>query len=91
MTDSSSYRIYKDAVQAVIRRFKLIAGDSLVINVTATGNTYRLEADQVAHFPSASLPSVTIENCGTGVASRGFVNQQAQNTVAPDVENMLTN
>ena len=86
MTDSSSYRIYKDAVQAVIRRFKLIAGDSLVINVTATGNTYRLEADQVAHFPSASLPSVTIENCGTGVASRGFVNQQAQNTVAPDVE-----
>ena len=86
MTDSSSYRIYKDAVQAVIRRFKLNAGDSLVINVTATGNTYRLEADQVAHFPSASLPSITIENCGTGVASRGFVNQQAQNTVAPDVE-----
>ena len=86
MTDSSSYRIYKDAVQAVIRRFKLIAGDSLVINVTALGFTYRLEADQVPHFPSASTPSITIENCGTGVASRGFVNQQAQNTVAPDVE-----
>ncbi len=86
MTDSSSYRIYKDAVQAVNKKFKLNAGDSLVINVTALGFTYRLEADQVAHFPSASLPSITIENCGTGVASRGFVNQQAQNTVAPDVE-----
>ena len=86
MTDSSSYRIYKDAVQAVIRRFKLIAGDSLVINVTALGFTYRLEADQVPHFPSASTPSITIENCGTGVASRGFVNQMPQNTVAPDVE-----
>ncbi|HUM53389.1 MAG TPA: hypothetical protein PK431_16315, partial [Chitinophagales bacterium] len=86
MTDSSSYRIYKDAVQAVNKKFKLNAGDSLVINVTALGFTYRLEADQVPHFPSASLPSITIENCGTGTASRGFVNQMPQNTVAPDVE-----
>ncbi|MFN8284996.1 MAG: T9SS type A sorting domain-containing protein [Chitinophagales bacterium] len=86
MNDSSSYRIYKDAVQAVSKKFKLLAGDSLVINVTATGNTYRLEADQVPHFPSASTPNITIENCGTGVASRGFVNQMPQNTVAPDVE-----
>jgi uncharacterized repeat protein (TIGR01451 family) len=86
MTDSSSYRIYKDAVQAVSRRFKLNAGDSLVINVTALGFTYRLEADQVLHFPSASTPNITIENCGTGAASRGFVSQLPQNTVAPDVE-----
>lgn len=78
MTDSSIYRIYKDAVQALNKKFKLTAGDSLVLNVTATGHTYRLEADQTAHYPSASQPSVTIENCGTGVASRGFVNQQAQ-------------
>jgi hypothetical protein len=86
MSDSSSYRIYKDAVQAVSRKFKLITGDSLVINVSALGNTYRLEADQTPHYPSSSQPSITIENCGTGVASRGFVNQQAQDFAAPDVE-----
>jgi hypothetical protein len=86
MSDSSSYRIYKDAVQAVNKRFKLNAGDSLVINVSAYGNTYRLEADQTAHFPSASTPNVTIENCGTGAAARGFVNQMPQDMAAPHQE-----
>lgn len=86
MSDSSSYRIYKDAVQAVNRKFKLLAGDSLVVNVSAYGNTYRLEADQTAHYPSASTPNATIENCGTGAAARGFVNQMPQDMAAPHQE-----
>nr|HPH87816.1 T9SS type A sorting domain-containing protein [Chitinophagales bacterium] len=79
MADSSNCRIYKNAVQALSKNFKLLAGDSLVINVSATGHTYRLEADQTLNFPSPSAPSVTIENCNnTSVANRNFVNQQEQ-------------
>lgn len=86
MADSSTYRIYKNAVLALSTRFKLLGNDSLVINVSATGHTYRMEADQTLHYPLPSQPSITIENCGTGVTSRGFVNQQAQDFVAPDIE-----
>jgi hypothetical protein len=79
MADSSNCRIYKNAVQALSKNFKLLAGDSLVINVSATGHTYRLEADQTLNFPSPSAPSVTIENCNnTSAANRNFVNQQEQ-------------
>jgi len=86
MADSSAYRIYKNATLALTTRFKLMVGDSLVINVSATGHTFRLEADQSVHYPSPSTPNVTIENCGTGAASRGFVNQQAQDMAEQETE-----
>ena len=66
-------------MQALSKNFKLLAGDSLDINVSASGHTYRLEADQTLNFPSPSAPSVTIENCNnTSAANRNFVNQQEQ-------------
>jgi hypothetical protein len=88
MTDSSSYRIFKDAVQAINKRFKLNANDSLVIYISPTGHTYRLEADQALYYPSPSKPSETIENCGTGAASRSMVNQLEQDAAEQDVEKL---
>ncbi len=58
MADSSNYRIYKNAVQALSAKFKLTAGDSLVINISATGHTFRLEADQTLHYPRDYNPFV---------------------------------
>ena len=87
MADSSTYRIYKNAVEALSKNFKLTAGDSLIINVTATGHTFRIEAKQAAHYPTESAPNITVENCNnTNIANRGFVNQQEQDKAEQDVE-----
>lgn len=87
MADSSTYRIYKNAVEALSKNFKLTAGDSLIINVTATGHTFRIEANQTVHYPTESAPNITVENCNnTNIANRGFVNQQEQDKAEQDVE-----
>jgi uncharacterized repeat protein (TIGR01451 family) len=89
MTDSSAYRVYLDAGLALSRKFKLAAGDSLLLQVPANGQTVRLEADQRPGHPTKQSTSVSIEGCGTnadGKVSLGFVAQLPADDAEPEVD-----
>jgi len=83
MTETSHYIVIEDVIMRTENSFQLDSGDSLPdITLPANGSTYRVEAYQVDQHPGFSMPSVTIEGCGTndnGEISLGFVNQFAQN------------
>jgi len=88
MTDSTAYRVYLDALLVFSRRFKLAAGDSLLLQVPANGQTVRLEADQRPGHPTRLQTSMTLEACGTnaqGKVSLGFVAQLPCNDAEPEV------
>ena len=89
MRDSSAYRIYLDAALALNRNFKLAAGDSLMLQVPANGQTVRLEAGQRPGHPSKQSTNVTLEACGTGAGGKvslGFVAQLPQDDAEPEVD-----
>jgi uncharacterized repeat protein (TIGR01451 family) len=89
MTDSSAYRIYLDARLVLSRKCKLAAGDSLMLQIPANGQTVRLEADQRPGHPTKRSTNVTLEACGTnagGTVSLGFVAQLPQDDAEPDVD-----
>lgn len=84
MSDSSSYRIYKDGLLANNGKFKLVKNETKSIDIAATGHTYRLEADQSTLYPTNSNPNASVENCGAGASSHlGFI------TKLPDYEENL--
>lgn len=86
MADSSSYKLFIDATFALTKKFKINAGDSLVINFpTPNARTYRLEAAQRPYFPGNATIYATLEACGIGVASRGIVTQMETTTPNIDV------
>jgi hypothetical protein len=88
MADSSAYRIYLNAQLAFTRNFKLVPGDSLVLQVPANGRTVRLEADQRPDHPHKTQSNLTIEGCGTnsgGTVSKGYVSLLPQDDEEPEV------
>lgn len=88
MADSTAYRVYLDAQLVLSRRFKLAAGDSLLLQVPANGQTVRLEADQRPGHPTRLQTSMTLEACGTdaqGKVSLGFVAQLPCDDAEPEV------
>jgi len=48
------------------------AGESMIIALPASGATYRIEAQQEPLHPGKSMPSLSVEGCGTPV-SQGIV------------------
>jgi len=88
MTDSSAYRVYLDAQLAFVGRYKLNAGDSLILQVPANGRTVRLEANQRPGHPSKRSTNVTLEACGrnaAGKVSLGFVAQLPCDDAEPEI------
>ncbi len=89
MSDSSACRIYLDARLALSRNYQLAAGDSLMLQVPANGQTVRLEADQRPGHPAKQSTNVSIEGCGTnasGKVSLGFVAQLPQDDAEPEAD-----
>ncbi|MBU0487812.1 MAG: hypothetical protein KKD31_07650, partial [Bacteroidetes bacterium] len=76
MQSPQEYRIYADNQLCNTATFQLNGGEELIIQVSATGQTIRLEADQHPAHPGNSQPKVTIEACGNeGIPfSIGIVN-----------------
>ena len=66
MTDSLAFRIYQNSDLALTHRYRLAAGDSLVLRVPATRPVVRLEADQPAGHPTQRLASSTVEIAALG-------------------------
>jgi uncharacterized repeat protein (TIGR01451 family) len=87
MADSSSFRIFLDAKLIFKHPYKLLAGDSLILQVPANGQTVRIEADQHSYHPTERISTLTIEACGkdaSGKVSRGFVTQLPVASEAPE-------
>jgi sugar lactone lactonase YvrE len=61
MADSLSLRLYQNSILALQHRYRLAAGDSLVLRVPATRPVVRLEADQPTGHPTQRLASATVE------------------------------
>jgi hypothetical protein len=88
MADSTAFRVRLDARLVLTHRFKLAAGDSLILRVPANGQTVRLEADQHPAHPGKQSTSVTLEACGAnaeGKVSTGFVAQLPPDDAEPEV------
>jgi uncharacterized repeat protein (TIGR01451 family) len=88
MDAPSQYRIYVNDTLYITKNFQLQGQDSLVIFVTACGNTIRLEADQRPGHPGNSRPRVTVEGCGSscGTVQLGHVNTVAEDDADDFVE-----
>ncbi|MDJ1473157.1 DUF7619 domain-containing protein [Xanthocytophaga flava] len=88
MADSAEFRILLDARLSFRKGYKLVKGDSLVLNVPANGKTVRLEADQRPDHPRKSQTNLTIEGCVASsgdVVSKGFVDVLPQDDAEPEV------
>ena len=68
MTDSLALRLYQNSELALHHRYRLAAGDSLVLRVPATRPVVRLEADQPTGHPTQQTASRTVEVPGLGPA-----------------------
>ena len=82
MADSAAFRIYLDGELAHHRNYRLLAGDSLILNVPSLGKTLRTEADLTAFHPDKKTNTITVEGCSssdTATVSTGFVNSHVQN------------
>lgn len=75
MTTPLNYLVYEDNVMLRNQSFQLGAGQSQNFQFEATGNTYRIEAQQPVGFPSLlgdSIVAKVIERCN-GINSLGLV------------------
>src|SRR5690606_6804364 len=86
MQNPHEYRIYVDNALAISGTFQLNGGQSIVIDYPANGQTIRLEADQHPMHPENSEPQQTVEGCGTGAISTGFVNTMPMDDQDIDIE-----
>lgn len=55
--------------------FQLNAGEDTIIVVYPNGQTVHVEVEQSNGHPGHSMPSLSVEACGGGAVSLGFVNQ----------------
>jgi len=86
MMQQSNYIVVEDEIIMSKKPFQLGANEALKINIPVFGRTYRLEAEQSIGHPGSSKPTVTVENCGTGPVSLGFVNQFYQDDADPFID-----
>ena len=86
MTQNSEYIVVEDEIIMMRKPFVLGANQSLRFGMPVYGRTYRVEAAQSQGHPGSSKPSVTIEKCGSGPVSLGFVNQFAQDDADPFID-----
>lgn len=87
MTSPSSYRVYEDNALFVSNQsVQLIAGVSIVLPISATGRTYRMEVDQSIGHPGNSQPRVNVEGCGGPFMSIGQIIPSYQDDVDDYVE-----
>ncbi|GAB3870776.1 hypothetical protein GCM10028824_19810 [Hymenobacter segetis] len=70
MTDSLALRLYQNSELALQHRYRLAAGDSLVLRVPATRPVVRLEADQPTGHPTQRMASSTVEVSALGTAGQ---------------------
>ncbi|MEO6166734.1 MAG: T9SS type A sorting domain-containing protein [Chitinophagales bacterium] len=66
MASGNSVTIYEDDLLMGLVNIDLDSGDSLVIQIPATGKTFRAEALQAPGHPGNSQPRSFVELCGTG-------------------------
>ncbi len=80
-----NYIVVEDQIIHLNGTFQLNSGDTQQLAIPATGQTYRLEADQAPFHPTNGMPSVTIEACSVdgGAISLGFLNMFANNEQDP--------
>lgn len=83
---ASEYRIYADNELSYTGSFQLLGGEELALQVSANGQTIRLEADQHPNHPGNSHPNAIIEACGTGDISLGFVNSAPMDDEDAEIE-----
>lgn len=88
MSQTSTYRLYRNGQLAYSSNFQLGAGDSMFIYHAPFGGTLRLEADQSVGYPGAnSIASTTVTGCASAVAySVNSANFFQQPDLEPEVE-----
>ncbi|MEM9821745.1 MAG: T9SS type A sorting domain-containing protein [Bacteroidota bacterium] len=89
MANALEYIVVEDEVILSIGNFQLGQGASQEVMVEATGATFRLEAEQEPFHPGNSMPSVSVEACGSSAAgglSLGYINVFNQNDNDPFVD-----
>ncbi len=73
MTTPLNYRVIRNAEIWEEGTFLLNEGDAQLLNFSADGATYRVEANQSENHPWNNLPSATVEGCATnGIFETGF-------------------
>jgi len=80
--------VIEDDVILFNGNFDLDPSEVEIITILSNGSTYRLEAEQEANHPGLSMPSITVQGCGTNnpIYTYDFVNQFAQDDGNPFVD-----
>lgn len=89
MTDPREYFILQDDIVYLQGEFMLNSLENLPISVQATGNTYRLEAEQAPSHPYAVPQALEVEGCGSngqGSVSLGYVDMLEGGDPTPSID-----
>jgi len=82
MQSQLEYLVVEDDVIMMAEPYQLVSGDSIVLDMPASGAFYRIQSPQVPFHPGSSMPSAQVEACISGSSqevSTGFVNQYPLN------------
>ncbi|MCP4442993.1 MAG: T9SS type A sorting domain-containing protein [Aureispira sp.] len=74
MPSPLNYKVIVNGIIYTIEPYQLGAGDSLILTYSANAMTYRLEVDRPPYHPFNNIASTTIEGCGQGPLTLGWVN-----------------
>ena len=78
MLVESEYRMYEDDLLTLVEPLFLTAGEVLTLSHPASGQTFRVTAQQTPNHPISTFVTAVVELCGTeNMASVGFVNTQS--------------
>ncbi len=82
------YIVIEDDVILFEGNYDLGIGEMIPVTVATDGSTFRLEAEQEPNHPGMSMPSISVEGCGTEEVDFefGFVNFFAQDDGDPFVD-----
>ena len=86
MTAPQNLIVIEDVIMGLQGSFILPSGGDTTFTFSASGATFRMEADQSPGHPGNSQPSVAVEGCGGSPFSTGYVIQYPLNDASLSVD-----
>ncbi len=81
-----NFIVIEDFIIELQGDFILKSGEDTTIVFPAYGSTFRMEADQSPGHPGVSKPCISVEGCGLGPISNGYILQYPLNDANPFID-----
>jgi len=87
MNEERNFYVYKNNVLTETRKIQLNSNERQQLYLNPNGKSLKLKVEQSPYFPiDEDQPQATVESCGSGNFSFGYVNSTEQNDRHPSVD-----